>query len=227
MINIATTLRYVNLEKISPDWEHRFYIMQDYFTMADKLGFGICAIMNDKNLERICDQCDGLIIPGSGMSYNPKYWGGPDIEPTVDEYALDAKLIDYFIRQGKPIFGICGGLQTLNIYLGGSIREIEQPHEHGTGTPHGITIEKDSFVWDVFQAEHATINTFHGWELDRIAPGFRVVARSDDGVVEAAECREKKIFATQWHPERVFHDPNSNPLEEEFFKNFIALCGNP
>ena len=142
MINIATTLRYVNLEKISPDWEHRFYIMQDYFTMADKLGFGICAIMNDKNLERICDQCDGLIIPGSGMSYNPKYWGGPDIEPTVDEYALDAKLIDYFIRQGKPIFGICGGLQTLNIYLGGSIREIEQPHEHGTGTPMALPSKK-------------------------------------------------------------------------------------
>lgn len=222
-MNLATLLRYVNL-KDSRYWEERWYIMSDYQLMAEKLGFGLCAIVNDINLEQICDQCDGLLLPGSGMDINPKYYGGPDIPPTVDEYALDSKLIRYFYEHNKPIFGICGGHQELNIFFGGTIKRLDDPVGHHTECRHDINVKKGSFVWDVFGSERVNVNCFHGWELGELAPCFDVVATTDDGVAEAIEWKEKNIFATQWHPERSFHDSWENTIEQKFFENFLEIC---
>ena len=223
-MNIATTLRYVNLG--DRWWAHRYYIMHDYQLMAEKLGFGMVAIMNDCDIENVCERCDGLIVPGSSTDINPKYYGGEDIPPEVDEYALDAALIKYFYEHGKPIFGICGGHQVLNIYFGGSIRRMPDPiaHQNNDVLRHEIEIKEGSFVWDVYKRDRAVVNCFHGWELDRIAPCFDVVARTNDGVAEAIEWREKHIFATQWHPERSFHDDWDDVIENKFFENFIELC---
>lgn len=223
-MNIATTLRYANLG--DRWWPDRYYIMHDYQIMADKLGFGMVAIMNDCNIENICEKCDGLIIPGSGMDINPKYYGGEDKPPKVDEYALDAALIKYFYEHGKPIFGVCGGHQELNVFFGGSIKRMPDPigHMNIDVLRHEVEIKEGSFVWDVFKRERAVVNCFHGWELDRLAPCFDVVAKTKDGVAEAIEWKEKHIFATQWHPERSFHDDWENVLENQFFVNFIDLC---
>jgi|GEM_PF-197226 len=224
-MNIATTLRYTNL-KSCHWWDYRYYIMHDYQIMAEKLGFGMVAIMNDCDIENVCERCDGLIIPGSGMDINPKYYGGEDIPPKVDEYALDAALIKYFYEHGKPIFGVCGGHQALNVFFGGSIKKIDDPfaHQNEYVLRHTVDVKEGSFVWDVFKSTTAEVNCFHGWELDRLAPVFDVVARTRDGVAEAIEWKEKNIFATQWHPERSFHDEWDNEIEQKFFENFIERC---
>ena len=62
----------------------------------------------------------------------------------------------------------------------------------------------------------------YSW-LDRpLSIAGRIVAETDDGVIEAIECKEKHVFATQWHPEQSFH--TGDPIENKFFENFIELC---
>ena len=225
-MNIATTLRFINFKNGGP-WERRFYIMHDYHLMAEKFGVGLYAVMSHHEIDKICELCDGLIIPGSGTNIDPSYYGKePFDEPNeVDEYSLDAMLIDAFVKAGKPVFGICGGLQAINVYLGGTLKKLDDylVHQNGDEKRHEVSIEPGSFVYEVFGRERATVNCYHNWEIERLAPSLTAVAKTDDGVIEAVECKEKHIFATQWHPEQVFH--TGDPIEERFFANFLALCG--
>ena len=224
---LATTLRYCDLNE--KNFGLRHYICLPFAAMAEKYGFGLCAVMNETELEKVCDQCDGLLLPGSATNIDPSYYGGEPLETPepVDEYALDSKLIEYFEKRNKPIFGFCGGLQALNVYFGGTLSKLSDPeaHKNYDKNRHDIIIKKDSFVYDVFGAERAEVNCFHGWQADKMAPVFDVVARTEDGTVEAFECREKHIFATQWHPERSLIDFEwENEIEQKFFENFVALC---
>ena len=227
-MNIAVLLRYVDLKKEDDKfWNHRYYIMHDYKILADTYGVGMIAIMSEYGLDEICGVCDGLIIPGSATNINPKYWGGEDrpTEGAPDEYALDAKVIEKFYKAGKPIFGICGGHQGLNVFFGGSLRALadKDAHYDRVNKIHPVNIEKDSFVYDVFGKTRAIVNCHHGLCSDRLAPVFRCVAHSDDGEIEAIEWKEKNIFATQWHPEQTLHGAG-DPMEHKFFENFLKRC---
>ena len=222
-MNIAVTLRYVQIGQSGP-WKDRYYILNDYYLMAKKFGVGMIAVMSEYGIEEICKNCDGLIIPGSGTATDPRYYGRPPLEtpPVVDEYALDAKLIKYFYEAGKPIFGICGGEQSLNVYFGGKIDSMPDPKNHSSDNTHYINIEKGSFVYDVFGKERALVNNYHAMWTDEVAPDLKVVASTDDGIVEALEWKEKNVFATQWHPEQSFHC--GDPIENKFFENFFKRC---
>ena len=235
-MNLAATLRYCSFNKTSI-WDHRYYIMGAYTLMAQRYGIGMHAVMTEFDFERVCEQCDGLFIPGSGTNIDPTYYGGQPFDPPepVDEYALDAKLIQFFLDRNRPIFGICGGLQAINVFLGGTLKRVPDSKNHSTSIKvtnrndveldyknHVIKIAKDSFVYDVFGAEKATVNSYHGWCIDKLAPGLSIAAQTEDGVIEAIEWKEKKIFATQWHPELSFEV--INPVEHKFFENFIACC---
>ena len=219
-MNIAVSLRYYDTGS-NDVWSIRQYITNYFMIMAKKFGVGMCAIMSDNDFESICERCDGLIIPGTSTPINPKYYGGIPEEPVYDEYALDQKLMRYFTDHNKPIFGLCGGHQKLNIFFGGTIRWIKPENSHND-TIHDINITKDSFVYDVFQSEKATINSYHCLEIDRLASELSVVATSPDGVIEAVENKERRIFATQWHPELTLAQENS--VEHKFFENFFKCC---
>ncbi len=218
-MNFATVLRLTDL-KIGNGWDFWYATPYYWRLMADKLGIGLFAVMAESNYEKICDQCDGLILPGSNNNINPSYWGGePFEEECIDEFPSDSELIRYFVEKGKPVIGVCGGLQSINVCFGGSLKKVTN-HNLG-GVHHDIDIDKDSFLYDVFKTERTSVNTYHNWAIDKVAPGFRVVATSDDGVVEAIECKNKNIFAVQWHPERSFEEEYA--IEHKIFENFIKL----
>jgi gamma-glutamyl-gamma-aminobutyrate hydrolase PuuD len=124
-MNIAAVLRYVDMQR-GEVWDDRYYITNDYMLMAKKYGIGMTAIMSEQAIEDVCRHCDGLIIQGSATDIDPKYYGGAPlpVPPVVDEYYLDSRLIKYFYEAGKPIFGICGGEQALNVYFGGTIARM-------------------------------------------------------------------------------------------------------
>ena len=210
-------------------WDDIYHMQHDYRLMADKYGIGLIAIVTAHDAQRIVDACDALIIPGSGNPTFGKYYDGeqPTEECPVDEYADDFAVVDLFVKAGKPIFGICAGIQRLNIYFGGSQKRVNFNYSHGLPKVdekrmHLINIKKGSFVWDVFGSERAEVNSHHGWGIDRLGEGFEVVATADDGVIEAIENKEKRIYATQWHPEQNFHV--GDPIEQKFFENFFELC---
>ncbi len=223
-MNFASVLRYVDVGR-GDGWDERFSIPYFWKVMAEQYKVGMNYILADYGFEEICEKCDGLILPGSSTNINPYYWRGEPFneKQKYDEYPFDAKLIDWFVKNNKPILGICGGLQAINVYSGGSLKEVDKSiHSNPLSRNHKINIEKNSFVYDVFNEESAVVNSYHYWAIDRLGDSLECVATSEDGIVEAVECKEKRIFATQWHPERSFGE--GKPIENKFFEYFIEIC---
>ena len=176
------------------------------------------------------EHLDGLILSG-GADYDPHY-AGEEPWPQLGTINAERDLPELFITQlaynrQLPILGICRGIQTLAMALGGHVRQDIsdiQGHNHSQEEPrnvatHPITIEKDSLLYNIYRAsEHISaskfpllqegvrerlfVNSFHHQAVDETGPRFRVIARSDDGIIEAMESTEyKSILGVQWHPE--------------------------
>ena len=237
---LATLVRFKEgaLNKV---WAgHGCSVVGNLVFLAEQLNAGLIAITSQLEIEKVAQLCDGLLLPGNSNNIDPKHFGGDPFDPPDywDEYeSLDSKAIEAFHRAGKPIFGICGGMQSINVYFGGTLKLVPNKENHwayrdpdpvdryGNAIKyreHPVTVEADSFVADVHGPGRAIVNTYHSWAVDKVAPGFRVVATSDDGTIEAIECREKNIFAVQWHPELAYR--MADPVEQKFFENFLAVC---
>lgn len=225
-MQLAILLRYDGDGNPDNIWRKKFRLNYSLERLGTENNIGILAIVNEQSIKAACEICDGLILPGSSNKFDPKYYGGtPLTEPLeFDEYGFDQKVIDQFVRANKPIFGICGGMQELNVYFGGTIKKMENAKNHDINSKHLIDVTPDSFVFDVYGTNEVETNSYHSWSLDKIADGFCVVARAKDGVIEAVENKEKNIFATQWHPELCYE--NDNMIQDKFFKNFIKICEN-
>ena len=220
-MKLAILPRFIDLQRPDKPSNQKLYTNCDFEDMARFFNVGLYGVLTPYEYEDICSMCDGLIIPGSATSVNPEYYGQALSKPhdEYDEYALDSLLLDYFVKNNKPVLGICAGHQAINIYFGGTIGYVKDVSDknHYT-TTHAVNIKKGSFVYDVFGNDRAEINSYHRMHTDKLADCLEVVAESDDGIVEAFKHKEKNIFGVQWHPERNFE------AEKKFFENFLNLC---
>jgi len=134
---------------------------------------------------------NGLILTGGNdMSGIP---GARSSAPERDH--LEARLLDVAAEIGLPVLGVCRGLQMINVYLGGRLRQVE---DH-VATRHRLTLVSDSAIH--FPDE---VNSFHDmgmFDAD-LAEGLRVLARAPNGIVEAAAHRSLPWVGIMWHPER-------------------------
>ncbi len=178
--------------------------------------------------------CDALLLPGGG-DIDPARYGqtlAGSEEPDLQRDAAELHLVSDFTSWGKPILGICRGIQMINVALGGElIQDIPTAAEHrhdpviGDRT-HKVTAEENSFLFSLYGGEFS-VNSAHHQALGRIAPGLRVVARSErDGIVEAVEWPEKRIYGVQWHPERMSFDLRREDTVDGryIFEFFLKLC---
>lgn len=180
----------------------------------------------------LAELCDALLLSG-GDDVHPKYFGEEILNDTVnidsprDEYEM--RLIPEFLKRGKPIMCICRGIQILNIQMGGDIYQdlLEQRgFVHGNGKiRHEVYAEPGSVLHELFGEKFRT-NSTHHQAVRKLAPGFRVTARSTEGVVEAIEHESLPIMGFQFHPERLTgtawdeRTPDFAPL----FARFIAMA---
>ena len=178
------------------------------------------------------EHLDGLILSG-GADYDPHY-AGEEPCPLLGTINEERDLPELFITQlaynrQLPILGICRGIQTLAMALGGHVcQDISlspnpspkregsinhsQEEERNVAT-HPVTVEKNSLLYNIYRDSGSplplegargrlSVNSFHHQAVDEIGPRFRVIARSDDGIIEAMESTEyKSILGVQWHPE--------------------------
>lgn len=150
--------------------------------------------------------CDALLLPG-GADVDPARYGqgmngSRSIDPERDARELAA--LAYFRDAGKPVLGICRGLQVLNVALGGTLHQDIPGHtklDADTDRVHPSRAEDEMLV-SLYGAEFA-INSAHHQSIDRLGKGLRAVQWSHDGVIEAVRHEELPIFAVQWHPERM------------------------
>lgn len=154
--------------------------------------------------------CAALLLPGGGdldpALYGQNNMGSRTIDRSLDERELE--LVRSFLQNGRPIFGICRGLQVLNVAFGGDLIQhlpTSAAHcwEEETGDKrHLVRVRPESFLHNIYGDEFF-VNSAHHQGAGQIAKGFTVAARAGDGVTEALEWPEKKIYAVQWHPERM------------------------
>ncbi len=178
------------------------------------------------------DSCGGLLLPGGAdvcpERYGEENKGSVNTDPKLDEAQL--RLLDTFYKAGKPILAICRGHQLLNVYFGGTLiqdlGEKNAVHRYENGDKvHLSSAEKGSWLCELFGESFFT-NSAHHQAVDRVAPGFKVILTSSDGVVEAIEKSGEKILSVQFHPERMCcaHSRNDTVDGLLIFKRFYTLC---
>lgn len=169
------------------------------------------------NIARACEEMDGFVIIG-GADFNPKLYdeenySSHDVNDEIDE--LDLKIIDYAFKNKKPLFGICRGLQAINIYFKGSLKQHITNHEN---TNHKIIL-----VDDFLDFPHTeNVNSYHHQSVKRLGENLKVLYYSTCGEVECLIHKNFPIIAVQFHPEKDLNNEFYLQLKE-YYKALINL----
>ncbi len=187
----------------------------------------------------VAGEVHGLLMTG-GVDIDPMRYG-EDRHETVTAIEPDRDTFEFALllaaRAARlPIFGICRGLQVMNVALGGSL--VQDIAEQGAGNlphtvpappcaiAHEVWVSKGSRLWTLMQekmvdADTCSVNSRHHQAIKRLAAGFEVTATAPDGIIEAIECPDATFcLGVQWHPENFWRTGEFRPL----FEGFIEAC---
>ncbi|MGM9662769.1 MAG: gamma-glutamyl-gamma-aminobutyrate hydrolase family protein [Oscillospiraceae bacterium] len=152
------------------------------------------------------DTCDALLLPGGG-DIHPRYYG-QEVEDCrgLDEErdAAEWELMTRFTRTGRPILGVCRGMQVLNVFFGGTLRQHVEGHgpmPDGTDRVHE-TRAADGSLFSCWWGDSFRVNSCHHQAVGRLADCLRPLQRTQDGVVEAFSHGALPVLGVEWHPER-------------------------
>ena len=187
-------------------------------------------VESEEMIDAFVDLCDGFLFTG-GADVDPHYYGEEkkdtcgETEPNRDK--LEMAVLKRALEKDKPIFGICRGLQIINVAMGGKLyqdiptefesellhKQTEEPNEPS----HPIFVEEGTPLYSVVGKKEITGNTFHHQAIKVLADGLAVSARASDGIIEAVFAPDKKYLrAYQWHPERLYCFEDNRVLFDEF-----------
>lgn len=175
-----------------------------------------------------------LLLPGGG-DVDPSFFGQENCGSRTIEKELDIAqlhMADVFVREKKPVLGICKGCQVINIYFKGDIiQDLENNVHHqsfqGQAVKHKAVTLKDNAYYELFGGDEIIINSSHHQAIDRLGNGLRACQYSDDHVVEAIQHESLPIIGTQWHPERMAYNKHIEGEADgtfifEYFKKLIT-----
>jgi len=186
-----------------------------------------------------------LVLCG-GADIVPERYGEallPDanVDPVPERDALEWALLDAARERHLPVWGICRGLQVLNVYLGGTLWQ-DLPTQHPSDVPHEVretpdtlahtvqVVKPDAPIGELLAREVPRVNSRHHQALKRMAEGFVPVAFSPDGLVEAAflDRPDWWVRGVQWHPENLVALAQHRALWTDFVRTAgLALPANP
>ncbi len=170
--------------------------------------------------EEVARRIDGLLLCG-GSDLDPSYYGEEPIPelgvPLPERDAFEMALLDHALRRGTPVFGICRGLQLLNVALGGTLYQ-DLPSQLGNGSiahrqqmpkwqwTHEVEVDGGSNVAKIMESTELRVNSYHHQGIKDLAEPLLATARASDGVIEAVESpslSEHWLVGVQWHAEAM------------------------
>lgn len=196
------------------------YLYSDYIDFVKKAG-GIPLIIpifeDVPAALELLDELDGVLISGgndiSPLLYQERisYAGKLSFERDEQDFAI----IQHAVEKKIPIFGICRGLQALNVYFGGTLhQDLAQkgflPHSMDNiasrnQPTHTVQLSENSLLRKTLKKEQLWVNSYHHSAIHQTAAAFEISAVSEDGIVEGIELvGDSFIAAVQWHPEMMF-----------------------
>jgi putative glutamine amidotransferase len=195
--------------------------------------------------------CVGVLLPGSKADVDPTRFGQTKSPHTANadlkREAVDDVLLEDAYAHAKPVLGICYGLQSLNVFRGGSLiqhildflpeeKRTRVNHEAGktVAVAHSVEVDRGSMLFVIATSDSPTeairnpfsvpVNSSHHQSADAAGKGLHIVARCvEDDIVEALEgtTPDHFVVAVQWHPERSVEDPVSRNI----FRALVEATG--
>lgn len=195
-------------------------LMEAYITAVSNAGgIPLPLPLNDpeETVEVLLPHLDGVLFTGGG-DIDPKFYNGND-DDTLDSMDIIRDKFELALCQvasstKKPFFGICRGIQLINVALGGTLYEDilkqmpgGQKHSFSNEQPrnylaHKVTVNEDSCLFRILGTSNPGVNSLHHQGIRTLAPGLRPTAYAPDGLVEGIEIPGHPFaLAVQWHPE--------------------------
>lgn len=185
----------------------------------------------------VIDRLDGILLTGNKSDLDPSLYGaarsdvcGP-AQPLRDQ--MDLFLLEEALRRKIPVLAICFGVQSLNVFLGGSlIQDIStsidtsirhNARESDAGSCHEVIISSGSVLERIAGSGVLHVNSTHHQAVERPGRDLKVIARALDGIIESVVHTDPAqwILGVQWHPEKSFND---DAFSRKLFENFLARC---
>lgn len=193
--------------------------------------------IDKKDIASITAKFDGFLFTG-GQDIEPKLYGEEkqDFCSEVNEArdALEFDIFEEVLRQGKPVLGICRGMQLINAALGGTLyQDLEMMHKsetyvlHKQQAPyhvpcHTVQVLQGTLLHSIVKTEELQVNSLHHQAVKKLSPKLEACAISKDGIVEAVFMKDKKfVLAVQWHPEFLF---KKDYYSRNIFGAFVENC---
>lgn len=168
---------------------------------------------SDEALQSFAGLLDGLVITGGPAITDGLVGELPSDISTTDAVRVrsDKAVLNAFLRDRKPVLGICYGMQLLNATSGGTIyadveRQLEGSivHSEKRGADvHSVRLDETSHLCRILNLKEVDVNTRHLQAVEKVGPSYRVAARAPDGVVEAIENSDGTVLGVQFHPEKM------------------------
>jgi putative glutamine amidotransferase len=197
----------------------------------------IPSMLAEQGWNVLYERLDGVLFSGGG-DIAPEYYHGEKHQRIagIDSLrdTIEFNLLHALIDDGKPFLGICRGIQTVNVGLGGTLyehlgeqfrSEIDHtyPSTMRTTLVHEVKIEEGTRIAEVVGEPILKVNSLHHQGLKDIAPELRITGYAPDGLVEAVELPDHPFgLAVQWHPEWMTDQLSTRKL----FKAFVEAAGN-
>lgn len=205
---------------------------------AGGIPFVLPPAIRHEDAAEVIANLDGLLLSG-GSDLHPSYYGEepvPELDVTIPERdELEMALLDCALSCGIPIFGICRGMQVLNVALGGTLyQDLASQVEpdlvtHRQTTPKWQPTHEVEFYGRTRSAEIAgnnvvKVNSYHHQAIKDLSDELIVSGCSSDGLIEAAESRDfsdQWIVAVQWHAEAM---RETGPEQRRFFEAHVSAA---
>lgn len=223
------------------NWNTSYYELRETYSEALYAAGGIPLLLplipEPEFIESVMAHVDAICLSGAVNDVDPLRYGrepkpllGP-VVPRRDE--TDLMLLAAAEARHLPVLAICFGIQSLNVYRGGTLiqdveSEVKGSLKHMQGDlfwrrSHSINITEDSLIAKLAESTHTTVNSHHHQAIDVVGRDLEPIAWAPDGVIEAVinTRADQFVLGVQWHPEVGWQN---DPLSQAIFKHFITVA---